>query len=217
MTFVSLKKKTGAWLKFEHIHFLFWSFNFKLYYECYLDTGQNFIEHLDAQVLISELFDTELFVQIGSEDVEWYEDDGRGETGKSGDAQVAPEHVDANDDLKRRRPKHVYELYKAKKELSVYRNEVSHFAYGGNFTRRGGKAKTFTVDHVDQSCSDSSSDEIHAKVVVLHDEWLRERGYEEKYGEEKAHNDVLLLDSDEVDDKALRQKIKYKRGQRRPI
>lgn len=68
-----------------------------------------FVEHFESIVLTVELFDVVLFVQVGRDHVQRDEYDGRGEARNGRYAQVAPQHVNTNHYLQRRRPQHVQE------------------------------------------------------------------------------------------------------------
>ena len=147
-----------------------------------------------------ELLHAQLLVPVGGEHVERYEEDGGGEAGKGRYAQVAPQHVDADEYLQRRRPQHVDERQYVEKQLRIDRHQVGHLAHRRRLARRGRQAQALLVDHVDESGAHARSDQIHAKVVVLQQHGLNERRDEEQTGEEDAHDHLLLLVLDELDD-----------------
>lgn len=85
----------------------------------HFDAVQNLIDQLEPQVLIVQLFHVECLVEIGGDHVQRNEYDRGGEAGYGCYAQIAPQHVDADDYLKRRRPEHVEEGRDGQEELCV--------------------------------------------------------------------------------------------------
>ncbi len=74
-----------------------------------LHTGQDLVEDLQPQILGLQLLVTEAFGLFGGEHVERDEDNGCGKAREGRYAQVAPQDVDADDDLEWGGPDHVEE------------------------------------------------------------------------------------------------------------